>query len=214
MAGDGMELLRWRPADGCGWVEVEAEDSAYRPTRMEAEFRIDKLHVAVLAVGDETGVRISTVTQMTRDPEIDEIDPAASNSSEIWRRWDAHKGTLRPEDMTRFDPAAAGSLLESAAVARYRYDETSRPYEVAIGRGSPFLKVADIRRWLSGPEDTPRPGPKPKASPEQIAKLWRAAVKKKAPPARHIADTLEVSISTAHRYIAAARKAGNIDQEA
>jgi hypothetical protein len=213
MGRDDMQLSGWRP-EGDRWVDVG--ENTYRPERLRAEFFVGSdLHVEVEARGDADGVQV-VHTSHRRFATVEEREATLAkveNPKDHRARLDAWSAPLRPEDVARFDPNAATGVLERTAVVRYQFDDAGRPERIAVGDG-PLLAVQDVRRWLAGPEGPPAPGPKAKATLEQVAKLWRAATKKKRPAARAVAEGLDVSISTAHRYIAAARKAGLIDSEA
>lgn len=209
MGQDGTQLFSWRP-EGHRWVELVA--GVYRPARISAEFTgADGLWITIEARGDEDGVKIVRMSHR-RFATTDDVEVALAKK-DYQGYLDALTVPLGPEDAMAFDPAAAAEVLAVATLVHYHFDGEGRPEAIAIG-GGPFLPVTDLRRWLAGPKGPPPPGPKAKANLDQVAKLWRAAVRKKVPAARAVADGLDVSISTAHRYINAARKAGLIDQEA
>jgi hypothetical protein len=202
------ELFTWRPVKGCEWVEVS--ENTFRPAQLEAEFRLPDLHVTVLAEGTESGVRITHLNQVARYPGGDGLDRVHESA---WSDGVYMAEELRNEDLARFDMAAAMAALREAAVRSYIYDVVGRPTLVRYGSGSPYLSVVDVRSSLSGPEAAPKPGPKPKATPEEVAVVWRKATRKGLPAARAVADAFSVSVASAHRYVASARKAGLIEEK-
>lgn len=212
MRRDETQLFRWRP-EGQRWIDLG--EGSYRPAQIRAEFLVGDVHVEVEAQGDDEGVRIVHMSHRRfagteeRAAALAKIDPKDHRA-----RLGTWTAALRPEDIAAFDATAAAAELDRATIVRYLFDDAGRPLAIAGGADAPYIAIQDMRRWLAGPEGPPPPGPKAKATLDQAAKLWRSAARKKIPAARAVAEGLDVSISTAHRYIAAARKAGLIDQEA
>lgn len=214
---DDQQLFRWKPDTDSQWVVIE--DGTVRPSRIEADFLVGDLMVTVLGLGDENDVKITKISGLQWKPEVIPIDYPTMDSSD-WRVDPAIRAAetfasepLRAEDMSRFDPELAAAQLKEAAVISYAQGPNGRPATIRLGGGA-WIRIEDLRRYLSGPEGAPRPGPKRKASHEQVAKIWRAATRKGEPAPKAVAEKLDVSMTTAHRYIAAARKAGALKENA
>lgn len=191
MTRDALRLDRWGPRAGSGWVECV---QGMRPTLIEARFFIgdpmaeDELVVDVSALGSGVDLQITDVRTRFVSGE-----------------------PLRPEDARRVDFDALAAALAPAVVVEYLTDPvTDRTHSVRFG-GGPWMAVSDVRRMLK--PGAPMAGPPKKVPLDQVAKVWRGATMSRQPAARTVAEVFGVSVASAHRYIAAARQAGLIEEK-
>lgn len=222
MSRDVGQLFSWRPLSRPeDWLELEPD--TFRPTAIAATFHLDptNLLVEVTATGDKDGVRVTAITGF-RHVGVELSQPADVQVSRSLRHAAApfvllggKDDAIKAEHLARFDPDAAAATLAEATTLRYLSGGSgARDRWISFG-GGPFHHVSDVRSYamVDMGRGADKPGPKRKVPLEQVATEWRKATKSRLPAARTVAERLGVSIATAHRYIALARKAGLIKED-
>lgn len=213
MTGDDLQLRGWDEAEGSEWLAVDA--TTFRPSRIVAYFsQGEELSVSVRAVGEPADVRIVGMDVQLR-PELRALSravPAADERAALqrsgWAMSRIDQAVLTENTLRRLDVAAMARTLIRVTLITVEH------------QGGKLIGVTDrdvrtippgvLQELVGRPGWEPgRPGPKPRATPEEVAAVWGQA--EQGGGYKAVMSEYKVSVRTAHRYVMAAREAGLIE---